>query len=150
MGQVLASMLYPQLDFAKEQSRTDSGVLIRDLIFYNNRSHNFLAQLYDEYGCKQIVVEMKNVQTIEREHINQLNRYLNDEFGRFGIIFTRNSIPKHIRRNLTDLWAGQRKCILVANDSDLALMREVYESKNRYPIEVVQKLYIEFSRALPS
>ena len=36
--QMLATLLYPQLDFAEPQSRTDSGVLIRDLIFYNNRT----------------------------------------------------------------------------------------------------------------
>ena len=33
---LLASMLYPELDFAQPQSRTHEGVLIRDLIFYNN------------------------------------------------------------------------------------------------------------------
>ena len=33
--QLLASLFYPQLDFAAEQSRTDTGTPIRDLIFYN-------------------------------------------------------------------------------------------------------------------
>ncbi len=32
-AQLMASLLYPHLDFAAEQSRTDSGVLIRDLVF---------------------------------------------------------------------------------------------------------------------
>jgi len=46
--QLMASLLYPHLDFAKEQSRTDSNVLIRDLIFYNNRSFDFLDLLDEE------------------------------------------------------------------------------------------------------
>ena len=38
IGQLFPSMLYPNLDFATKQSRTESGALIRDLIFYNNRA----------------------------------------------------------------------------------------------------------------
>jgi hypothetical protein len=37
IGQLLPSLLYPDLDFAQVQARTDSGVSIRDLIFYNTR-----------------------------------------------------------------------------------------------------------------
>ncbi|HEX6642424.1 MAG TPA: hypothetical protein VF215_15000, partial [Thermoanaerobaculia bacterium] len=81
VGALLASLFYPHLDFATEQSRTDSGVLIRDLIFYNGRSIDYLKDIYDQYGSRQLVFELKNVKALEREHINQLNRYLNEEFG---------------------------------------------------------------------
>jgi PD-(D/E)XK nuclease superfamily len=103
--QILATLFYPKLDFAEAQSRTDSGVLIRDLIFYNNRSYDFLKDIFDLYSCRQVVVELKNVREVEREHINQLNRYLNNQFGDFGIIFTRNKPPKNIYKNTLDLWA---------------------------------------------
>lgn len=83
---LFASLFYPELDFAVSQSRTDSGVLIRDLIFYNNRSHDFLRDIFEAFGSRQLVFELKNVKTIERDHINQLNRYLNETFGRFGVI----------------------------------------------------------------
>jgi len=147
---LLTSLLYPHLDFAKEQSRTDSGTLIRDLIFYNNRSYDFLKDIYDEYECRQIVVELKNVAKLEREHVNQLNRYLTDQFGRFGILFTRKEPPRNIFQNTIDLWSGQRRCILIMTDEDLSLMCELYESKNRNPIDVIKKKYIEFTRSLPS
>ena len=49
MVQLMASLLYPHLDFAKEQSRTDSGTQIRDLIFYNNKSYDFLEEIYKSY-----------------------------------------------------------------------------------------------------
>ena len=39
---------------------------------------------------------MKNVNEVSREHINQLNRYLSEQFGRFGIILTRNPLKKNI------------------------------------------------------
>jgi hypothetical protein len=69
-AQILSSIFYPDLDFAAEQSRTDSGVLIRDLIFYNNRSIDFLQEIYEDYGNRQLVFEMKNVKAIDRNHIN--------------------------------------------------------------------------------
>ncbi len=148
--QLLASLFYPQMDFAAEQSRTDSGALIRDMVFYNNRSAPFLKDIYDLYGSRQIVFELKNVREIEREHINQLNRYLNDEFGKFGVLVTRNQLPRSIRRNIVDLWSGQRRCILALTDADIETMVAVFESKQREPVEVFKRAYVDFTRTLPS
>lgn len=150
VARLMASLLYPHLDFAQEQSRVDSGSQIRDLIFYNNRSYPYLREIYDEYDCKQMVFEMKNVKEVTRDHINQLNRYLSNQFGCFGIIVTRNRIKRNIFQNTIDLWSGQRKCILCLADEDLRLMVDVYESGQRDPIEVIKKKYIEFIRACPS
>lgn len=147
---LLASLLYPHLDFAQEQSRTESGVSIRDLVFYNNCSEEFLNDIYTTYQCKQIVFELKNVKELSNDHVDQVNRYLKDTFGRFAIIFTRNEPPKKVIRNLIDLWSGQRKCILVLTDEDLKLMCQVFESKNRTPIDVIKKRFVEFNRLLPS
>ena len=148
--QLMASLVYPQLDFAQEQSRTESGTLIRNLIFYNNRSYAFLNEIYDKYDCHQIVFELKNVKELERDHINQLNRYIKEQFGRFGIIITRNPPPKKIYSNTIDLWSGQRRCILILTDSDLKLMCDLFEGKQRKPIDVIKKKYIEFTRDCPS
>jgi len=150
IAQLMASMLFPHLDFAAEQSRTESGVLIRDLVFYNNRSIDFMHDIYRDYGSRQIVMEIKNVKVIEREHINQLNRYLANEFGRFGILLTRNPMPKPMFKNTIDLWAGQRRCIIALDDQDIKLMYDIYENKQRIPIEVIKRKYIEFTRACPA
>lgn len=150
IARLMASLMYPHLDFAQEQSRIESGSQIRDLIFYNNCSYPFLKEIYTDYDCKQMVFEMKNVQEVTREHINQLNRYLSGQFGRFGVIVTRNNIKKNIFQNTIDLWSGQRKCIICLSDEDLKLMVDVYETKQRDPIEVIKKKYIEFIRACPA
>jgi len=148
-GTLLESLLYPHLDFASVQSRTEEGVLIRDLVFYNGRSIPFLQELYDTYGARQLVFELKNVREIEREHVNQLNRYMNDEFGRCGFFVTRNPLPAKIRKNIVSLWAGQRRAIVPLTDEDLALMVNVFESKQREPYEVLHRAYIDFTRQLP-
>lgn len=148
--QLMASLLYPNLDFAAEQSRVDSGALIRDLIFYNNRSMDFLQDIYDDFGARQIVMELKNVAKVEREHVNQLNRYLSGHLGRFGVLITRNPLPRSVFRNTIDLWAGQRKCIVALTDEDVKTMVSVYESRQRTPIEVLKRAYIDFMRVCPS
>lgn len=148
--QLITSLVYPHLDFAQEQSRTDSGVQIRDLIFYNNKSSDFLKEIYEKFNCTQIVMELKNVNEVKQEHFLQLNRYLKEQFGNFGIIITRNPPPKKVLKNIIDLWSAHRKCILILDDSDLKMMTQVFESKQRNPIEVIKKKYIQFTRACPS
>ncbi|EOF5683698.1 hypothetical protein ACK1IC_004157 [Salmonella enterica] len=147
---LLATLFYPHLDFANTQSRTESGRHIRDLIFYNNRDVDFLDEIFNEYDNRQLVIEMKNVKAIDRDHINQLNRYLQPNIGRFGIFLTRNPLPKAMYKNTIDLWSSQRKCIIAITDDDLKLMVDVYESKQRAPAEVLKKKYIEFRRSCPS
>lgn len=55
------------------------------------------------------IFELKNVKEISREHIAQVNRYLNENFGKFGVIVTRNCPPKNIKQHLIDLWSGQKE-----------------------------------------
>jgi DNA topoisomerase VI subunit A len=148
--QLMASLLYPHLDFAAEQSRTDSGVLIRDLIFYNNRSYEFLKELFDDYGSRQLVMELKNVSAVTREHMNQLNRYMTDDLGKFGVLITRQELAKPRMQNTIDLWSGQRRCIITLTDLDLEQMVEVFESKQRLPLDVLKKKYVQFRRACPA
>jgi hypothetical protein len=106
VAQLMASLLYPHLDFATTQSRSDGGATIRDLVFYNNRSIDFLEEILSNYNSRQPVFEMKNVREIARDHINQLNRYLTNEFGSFGAFVTRNPLT-----SLTESEKTQRVAI---------------------------------------
>ncbi len=149
LGQLLPSLLYPTLDFAQVQARTESGVSIRDLIFYNTRATEFLSELLSDYGSRQITFEMKNVRAIGREHVDQLNRYLSDELGNFGVLVTRFPIKKAEFQRTIDLWSGQRKAIVALTDADIEQMVEVFESKQRDPLDVIKKKYVQFRRACP-
>lgn len=149
-SQLMASLMYPHLDFAATQSRSESGSTIRDLVFYNNRSVDFLQEILEDYKSRQLVMELKNVKSIQRDHIYQLNWYLTNELGSFGVLLTRNPLPKAMFKNTIDLWSGQGRCIISLSDNDLELMVEVFDSKQRMPIEVMKMKYIEFRRACPS
>lgn len=149
VGQLLPSLLYPNMDFAQVQARTESGVSIRDLIFYNTRRTPFLQEIFSDYGSRQVTFEIKNVAEIERIHVDQLNRYLADELGRFGVFVTRRPLKKAIMQRTIDLWSGQRRAIISLSDDDLDQMVEVFDSKQRDPLDVLIKKYIEFRRACP-
>ncbi|MGA1831453.1 hypothetical protein [Rhizobium wenxiniae] len=149
IASLLPSLLYPRLDFAQAQARTESGVSIRDLIFYNTRSGAFLSEMYDDYGSRQITFELKNVARVEREHVDQINRYLSQELGRFGVLVTRNPLRSAEFKRTIDLWSGQRKAVITLTDADISQMVEVFESKQREPIDIVVKKYAEFRRACP-
>lgn len=149
IGQLLPSLLYPHLDFAQEQARTDSNVSIRDLIFYNSTTHPFLRQIMSDYNSRQVTFEMKNVNSIERIHVDQLNRYLKDNLGNFGVFVTRNPLKRPQFSSTIDLWSGQRKSIISLTDADIEQMVELFESKQRAPIDVIVKKYNEFRRACP-
>lgn len=149
MESLMPSLLYPHLDFAIAQSRTDSGVSIRDLVFYNNRDHPFFLELYNDYGTRQLPFELKNVADVEREHLDQINRYLAPGLSQFGVLITRNELSKARRKQTIDLWSGQRKAIVTLTDTDVAMMVELFESKQRLPIDVIKKKYFEFRQLCP-
>tara|TARA_R100001224_G_scaffold104399_5_gene77588 strand:- start:1065 stop:2435 length:1371 start_codon:yes stop_codon:yes gene_type:complete len=149
IGALLPTLLYPNLDFAQVQARTDSGVSIRDLIFYNTERSPFLREIHEDYNSRQITFEMKNVAAVERGHVDQLNRYLTDELGKFGVFVTRNPLKKAIFKRTIDLWSGQRRALIALTDTDIEQMVEVFDSKQRDPLDVLKKKYVEFRRACP-
>lgn len=149
VGRLLPSLLYPKLDFAQEQARTDDGVSIRDLIFYNTRSTPLLQELMDDYASRQITFEMKNVAEIGRIHFDQINRYLTDDLGKFGVFVTRNPLKRAETARAINLWSGQRKTVITLTDADLEQMVEVFDSKQRDPIDILNKKYVEFRRECP-
>ena len=146
---LLPSLLYPNLDFAQAQARTASGVSIIDLIFYNSRAHPFLKEIMDDYGARQITFELKNVQKISREHVDQLNRYLSDDLGKFGVFVTRHPLKKAEFARTIDLWSGQRKAVIALTDEDISQMVEVFASKQRLPMDILVKKYAEYRRRCP-
>ena len=109
----------------------------------------FLSEIMDDYGSRQITMEMKNVQQVDRTHIDQLNRYLYSELGKFGVMVTRKELNKAEHKRVIDLWSGQRKAIVTLTDTDIEQMVEVFESKQRIPLDVLKKKYVEFRRDCP-
>jgi hypothetical protein len=146
---LLRSLFYPTLEFAEDRVRTVSGAHIRDIIFYNDGKNPFWSDLRDRYEARQPVFELKNVHSLETEHVNQLYRYLDEEFGRFGVLVTRMPAPKAVQRNIVDLHSSKRVVILCIDDRDIELTFSLVDA-GRDPTDVIKKKYIEFTRLLPN
>lgn len=146
---LLSSLLYPELDLAGRQVRTMDGVHIRDIIFHNDCKTSFLSTLHDLYKARQIVIELKNVVTLETGHVNQLYRYLDGkEMGSLGILLARNPAPRNVLRNIVDLHSSKGAAIVCLDDSDVNLMVQLLDSHKR-PVDALRKKYVEFTRRLP-
>ncbi len=145
---LLSSLLHPELDFAANQVRTTSGAHIRDVIFYNDGKTEFLSDLRARFDARQIVFELKNVKELSGEHVNQLYRYLDTEFGRVGVLVTRRPAPRSVLTNIADLHSSKGAVILVLTDDDLRMMLSLQGTVRR-PSDVLKKCYIEFTRRLP-
>ena len=124
---------------------------------YRIAFENFDPEKIAQFGDKKLNQLLSNPGIIRNRAkilatINNAQRFLEvqNEFGSFGIIFTRNKPPKNVFKNTIDLWSGQRKIILIMHDEDLKLMCQVYENKQRKPIDVINKKYVEFIRSCPS
>lgn len=78
--------------------------------------------------------------------MDQLNRYLKDSLGNFGVLVTRNPLKKARFSSTIDLWSGQRKAIVTLTDVDIEQMVEVFDSKQREPLDVIIKKYSEAVR----
>jgi hypothetical protein len=148
VGATFPSLFWPSLEFAASRVRTLSGVHIRDLIFYNDRKGPFWADMAKRYDCRQLVFELKNVQSLSPEHVDQLYRYLGDEFGRFGVLVSRNPAPPAVLKNTVDLHSAHRVVILCLDDRDVDLMVSLAES-GRSPTDAIRKKFVEFTRLLP-
>lgn len=146
--ELLASLLYPELEFADSQVRTVSGAHIRDIIFYNDGKTEFLADMRTRYGARQVVFELKNTNRITGEHVNQLYRYLDEEIGHFGVLLTRHAAASPVKRNIIDLHSSKRCIILVLDDTDLELMLDLVDSGRR-PADAIKKRYVELARQFP-
>lgn len=148
LGVLLPSLFYPTLELAESRVRTISGAHIRDLIFYNDGKTQLWRDIRQQYDARQPVFELKNVQSLDPDHVDQLLRYLGDEFGRFGVLVSRNPAPASVLRNTVDLHSAKRIIVLCLDDRDLELMLALAES-NRDPTEAIKKKYIDFTRMLP-
>jgi hypothetical protein len=148
VSDLLASLLYPALELAGSRVRTLSGAHIRDLIFYNDGKTDFWRDLKERYEARQPVFELKNVKSLDAEHVNQLYRYLDAEFGRFGVLVTRNPAPSAIQGNIVDLHSSKRTVIICLDDRDLELMLSLLGSA-RDPNDAIKKKFVELTRLLP-
>ncbi|MCP5130416.1 MAG: transposase [Pseudomonadales bacterium] len=89
VGQVIKLCFFRSLTNIQPSERMLDGSSIRDWVASNRASGGFWEMVRHKYGATQVVWECKNYDELKSDDFHQLQYYLSDTFGRFGIIVFR-------------------------------------------------------------
>ena len=89
VGQVIKLCFFRSLTNIQENERTVDNSSIRDWIASNRAVDGFWEMVRNKYGATQVVWECKNYDELKSDDFHQVQYYLSDTFGRFGIIVFR-------------------------------------------------------------
>jgi hypothetical protein len=147
---LLNALFEPELVDGEPQSRTASGVEIRDIIYTNNSDRAFLRFLQTEHSNLLLVFDCKNVGALDADDINQIANYLGDPLGRCGIIVTRSpATESNLKKARATYNKGSpRKVVLVLSDADLEIMVEMKRAGTRHPVDHLQRVYRTFVQSI--
>lgn len=103
VGMVIKLCFFRALTNVQPHERDEDGSIIRDWVASNRASGGFWEMVRSKYGATQVVWECKNYSELKADDFHQIQYYLNENFGRFGIIVFRGEeikdrYIKHISR----------------------------------------------------
>lgn len=89
VGEVIKLCFFRSLTNIQPSERTVDGSCIRDWIASNRAADGFWEMVRNKYGATQVVWECKNYDELKSDDFHQVQYYLSDTFGHFGIIVFR-------------------------------------------------------------
>lgn len=104
VGQVIKLCFFRSLTNIQPTERTLDGSSIRDWIASNRAPDGFWEMVRNKYGATQVVWECKNYDELKSDDFHQVQYYLSDTFGRFGIIvFRGDEIKSSYLRHISNV-----------------------------------------------
>ncbi len=122
---ILNYLFVPPLKEPKIQSRTESGVDIRDAIYPNRGKHENWGFIRNDYDAKYIVFEFKNYSTsenganIDKHVVNQVRYYLKPTIGRMGFLCSSKKPNNSAYEARKQAFNDDKKLILFLNNEHL-------------------------------
>ncbi|MFK8066938.1 MAG: transposase [Gammaproteobacteria bacterium] len=121
VGNVIKLCFFRSLTNIQPKERTHDGSSIRDWVASNRAPDGFWEVVRSKYGATQVVWECKNYEELHADDFHQVNYYLNETFGKFGIIaFRGNELKESYFKHISNI-ANKNKTglILVLMQKDL-------------------------------
>lgn len=149
LGEVLTFLFCPPL-LAPILEKTDaSKANRRDFIFPNYCDKGFWSYLRLKYSADFIVVDAKNYQdNVAKRDVLQIANYLKEYGpGLFGMIITRNGVSESAFYTLKEVWALQKKMIIILQDNDIEQML-LEKLANGQPENIVRQKIEDFRLSL--
>lgn len=135
-----------QLSHPKRESSTKDQTERRDIIFFNKSNHEFWALIRQQHQARDIVFECKNKKTLGHTDIPQLESYLGEPLGNFGVIVTRSKPGKNSLDKVNTAYNRNKKVILIISDEDIIEMAKL-KINGKDPTKVLNDKYVDLIRA---
>lgn len=133
----------------------------RDIVATNMAEKGFWRRIYDDYGTRELVIEVKNYSNLKEKDFRQVLSYSRGPYGKFIIIVNRNSsedLPQKEKDWIKEMWDEHGLLIFVL--SAPVLVKFMTELKTRMRVDVVEnqlnkqldtyvRLYLSLKHAKP-
>lgn len=113
-----------------ERNPSPQAPLRPDVVATNVGEGNFWRRIVDDYGCRQVIFEVKNKTTLEAADFQQVTSYMGDDYGSVAFIIT--------REDRIELERGP----------DLEMVRELYLRQNKLVVKLTGKFFCKLLRKL--
>jgi hypothetical protein len=115
---LMAFAFYPWLQGPRSEVQIQGGTSRIDILFRNAADKGVFADLKQQCEAIHVPVETKNTEQLCADDFHQLNDYLNDPVGRWGILCFRGCIEK---KDQDQVKAARRKknFVMLLTDSEL-------------------------------
>lgn len=147
---ILRYLFVPPLIKPRVQSRTESGIEIRDAIFPNRGNHDIWSLIRNDYDAKYIVFEFKNYSLnktgadIDKCVVNQVKNYLTQTIGRLGFVCSKKEPSRSGYEARKLCYIEDKKLVIFLNNEHL---KDMLFKKHRRedPADVIIDLIDEFN-----
>lgn len=145
IGEILSLLFCPPLLQPLPERSDAFKVNRRDFILPNYCDTGFWAFLRSRYSADYVVVDAKNYsQKVTKKEVLQIANYLKFHgTGLFGMIISRNGNGESAQYTLREVWAIEKKLIIVLQDNDIEQML-LEKSSGREPENVIRQKIEDF------
>jgi hypothetical protein len=147
---ILCYLFVPPLSQPKIQSRTYSGIDVRDAVFPNRNfdSLNIWGELLRELEARLILFEFKNYDKEEmgKEEVDQTRNYLTAPMGRLAIVCCNKPPNEAAHRRRNSIFSSEKKVILFLTPDHLEEMifrKERGEDPADLIMDMVEEFYLQ-------
>jgi hypothetical protein len=141
----LTYLFVPPLQPPRVQTRTLSGLDIRDAVFANrNHMTGSWGQLFRDLPARMIPIEFKNYADIGKDEVDQLRNYMRPEMGRLGILCCNKTPSDSAYRRRNVIYSlNEKKLILFLEPDHLEEMVHI-KLRGEDPADLLVDLVEEF------
>lgn len=149
VGEILEVLFCPPLLVPLSEKSDASKVNRRDFILPNYTEVGFWAFMRSRYYADYIVVDAKNyTKKITKREVLQISNYLKlHGTGLFAMIISRNGCGESATHTIREVWAIERKLIIVLDDNEIEQML-LEKLSNRQPDSVIRQKIEDFRLSL--